>query len=331
MRTYSALFILVALLAFAGCQTTFEAGAPAGTIDVIAHRGASACAPENTLAAFALAHRMRADWFELDCTLSKDGEVIVIHDGSTKRTAGVDRPVAEMTLAELKELDAGSWFGPEFEGERLPTLGESLDFAQGRIGVYIEVKNSDDDRLLIASLVAATAGETELTPELQAALMTQVAGSGTRNLALSRRVIDEVRSRTMERQVVVQSFSPVVCLIVLSEAPELRVELLGSEDKDDPGHWPRLVHIAKLFGVDGFNAHHESLSRERIADFHAGGMSVAAWTVDDPAVMAQLVDWGVDALITNKPDLCRAVLEGRSTDSAGAPNPAAVGATAVTP
>jgi glycerophosphoryl diester phosphodiesterase len=331
MRTYSAFFVLITLLAFTGCQTTFEAGAPAGSVDVIAHRGASAYTPENTLAAFALAHRMRADWFELDCTLSKDGEVIVIHDGTVKRTAGVDRPVAEMTLAELKSLDAGSWFSPEYAGERLPTLGESLDFARGRIGVYIEVKNSDDDRLLIASLVAATAGETALTPELQAALMTQVEESGTRNLTLARRVINEVRAREMERQIVVQSFSPVICLVVLSEAPELRVELLGSEDKDDPGHWPRLVHIAKLFRVDGFNAHHESLSPERISDFHANGMTVAAWTVDEPAVMAQLVDWGVDALITNKPDLCRAVLEGRTTDSAGAVNPAAVGGMAVTP
>ena len=69
-----------------GCVTTYRAGAPEGCIDVIAHRGASAYAPENTMAAFRLAAEQGADWFELDCTLTKDGEVIVIHDNDVERT-----------------------------------------------------------------------------------------------------------------------------------------------------------------------------------------------------------------------------------------------------
>ena len=115
---------------------------------VIAHRGASAYAPENTLAAFQLASDMKADWFELDCTLTKDGEVIVIHDDTVDRTTPAEGRVADLTLAELKTLDAGTWRDPEFADERLPTLGESLDFAKGKIGVYIEIKDSDDDSAL---------------------------------------------------------------------------------------------------------------------------------------------------------------------------------------
>ncbi|MBN2310352.1 MAG: glycerophosphodiester phosphodiesterase, partial [Candidatus Hydrogenedentes bacterium] len=114
-----------------GCATCGDTCGPRG-VDVIAHRGASAYAPENTLAAFQLAHEMGADWFELDCTLTKDGQVLVIHDDSVERTAGVKRHVSDMTLAELKELDAGSWKDPKYAGERLPTLAEALDLAKGK-------------------------------------------------------------------------------------------------------------------------------------------------------------------------------------------------------
>ena len=81
MRRYLGLAAMGVVM-MTGCATTYRAGAPEGSIDVIAHRGASAYAPENTLAAFALAAEQGADWFELDCTLTKDGEVIVIHDPS---------------------------------------------------------------------------------------------------------------------------------------------------------------------------------------------------------------------------------------------------------
>ncbi|MFP4501603.1 MAG: glycerophosphodiester phosphodiesterase [Candidatus Hydrogenedentota bacterium] len=312
-----------------GCQHTFTPPQVGDGAIVIAHRGASAYAPENTIAAFRLADEMHADWFELDCTITRDNKVVVIHDKNLERTTGVDRPVSALTMAELKELDAGDWFSPEYAGERLPTLGEALDYAKGRIGVYIEVKNSDDDRLLFGRMAAATQDVERLTPELRADLMTMVADSGTRNLALTRAVIDAVRTRDMANQVVIQSFSPVICLVALSEAPEMRVEMLASEDEDHPEHWPQLVRFAKVIRADGFNAHHESLTPERIADFHASGMTVAAWTVDEPARMLTLQDWGVDAIITNKPDVCRATLEAGGAADPGAQSAAVRPAAAV--
>jgi len=146
--------LLTGCIVMAAC-TSIEAGAAPGLTDVIAHRGASAYAPENTLAAFALAAEMGANWFELDCTLTRDGEVIVIHDDTIDRTTGAKGSVAEMTLSELKQYDVGSWFDPKFAEERFPTLGEALDLAkEKRIGVYVEIKNSDDDRELMRELLA---------------------------------------------------------------------------------------------------------------------------------------------------------------------------------
>src|ERR1035437_6734016 len=102
-----------------------RSGQPHDAVGVIAHRGASAYAPENTLAAFDLASQMRAGWFELDCMLTRDGQVVVIHDDTLDRTTNGHGPVAAMTLAELKRLDAGSWKGPMFAGQRLPALAEA--------------------------------------------------------------------------------------------------------------------------------------------------------------------------------------------------------------
>ncbi len=148
------LWSILGCVLMGGCMS-YRAGAPLGEVNVIAHRGASAYAPENTLAAFSLAADMGAHWFELDCTLTKDGEVIVIHDDTIDRTTGVEGVVAEMTLAELKRYDAGSWFDAKFAGERLPMLGEALDLGKDRrIGVYIEIKDSDDDRALNSQLMA---------------------------------------------------------------------------------------------------------------------------------------------------------------------------------
>jgi glycerophosphoryl diester phosphodiesterase len=311
-RIFPRVIVLLPLLALAACQTTRQAGAPAGQIDIIAHRGASAHAPENTIAAFRLAHDMKAHWFELDCSLTSDDALAVMHDCDLERTTGLTQPLRETTLEEIRALDAGAWFDPKFAGEPVPTLGEALEFAKGRIGVYIEIKGCANDDLLHAQLMQAAAGKTNMDPALRSEMMTLITQSGTSNLTLTRAVIREVRARDMARQVVIQSFSPVVCLIALSEAPELRTEMLASDSEEHPERWPMLTAFAKLIRAHGFNAHHESLTPERIADFHENGMTVAAWTIDDPEIMRRLAEWGADAIITNKPDVARDVLAGRS-------------------
>ncbi len=107
---------------------------------IVAHRGASHDAPENTLSAFRLAWEQGADAIEGDFFLTKDLQIACIHDSKTKRTSGVERNVAEATMAELKELDVGSWKDAKFKGERIPTLGEVLFTVPEEKKIYIEIK-----------------------------------------------------------------------------------------------------------------------------------------------------------------------------------------------
>lgn len=109
-------------------------------VEIIAHRGASADAPENTLAAIRLAWQQGADAVEIDVQLTADGQLVAIHDETLLRTGGVDWPVKDRTLAELKTLDVGSWKSPLFAGEQIPTLAEVLDIVPSGKRLFIEMK-----------------------------------------------------------------------------------------------------------------------------------------------------------------------------------------------
>jgi glycerophosphoryl diester phosphodiesterase len=111
------------------------------TVIVLAHRGYSAKAPENTMAAFELALAVGADGIELDVHMTRDGEIVVIHDDTLDRTTNGKGPVSDQTMAELRELDAGSWFSPEFAGERIPTLKRVLELIKDKdVLLNIEIK-----------------------------------------------------------------------------------------------------------------------------------------------------------------------------------------------
>ena len=292
------------LLVLAGCASVHHTPASKGKIAVIAHRGASAYAPENTLASYAKAIELGADWFELDTQLTKDGQVICLHNSDLDKTTNAKGPVNNYTLEELKRLDAGSWFGKTFAGEPLPTFGEALDLAKGRIGVYAEFKNCTDENKQIRELMGRFQGIETLTPEMSDEAMRMLEASGDVNIELTRKCIAAIRERTMQQQVVIQSFSPIICFVAVREAPDMRVELLIDESDKDPSQWPTLVWFGNLIGVKGFNSNHEALTEERLAGFHNAGKTVAVWTVDDPAKMRRYAEWGVDAIITNKPDVC---------------------------
>ena len=309
---YRSLITIMGVIALAGCATTYRAGAPDGAIDVIAHRGASAYAPENTLASFAQAKELGADWFELDCTLTKDSAVIVIHDDDVERTTDRKRKdkVADLTLAELKTLDAGSWKDPKFAGERLPTLGEALDLAkQGRIGIYIEIKNAADDAALIGKIMKLTDGRDKLSPAMRREVMAMIRSSGSRNLELTRKVIQLIRQRRMTRRVLIQSFSPIVCAIALDEAPKIRMAMLAEKDDKKPERWPLWLRWRQLLEPPEFNPGLDSMDKPLLDKVHAEGQCMAVWTVDKEADMRRLAEWGVDGIITNKPDVCLRVLK----------------------
>jgi glycerophosphoryl diester phosphodiesterase len=123
------------------------------TAEVTAHRGAKHDAPENTLAAVALALDQGADWVEIDVQLTADGHVIVVHDRDFNRVAGSGLRAETSNLADLRALDVGSWFGAEHSGESPPTLGEVLDLCRGRAGVNIELKYFGPDRGLAGRVI----------------------------------------------------------------------------------------------------------------------------------------------------------------------------------
>lgn len=300
--------LAVCAVVLAGCAG-MRPGAGPGEMDIIAHRGASAYAPENTLAAFDLAADMQAHWFELDCTLSRDGEIVVIHDDSLDRTTGITGQVADLDWDDIRRQEAGSWFAPEFATERIPSLRDALELAKRRgIGVYVEIKNSADDGELLDAILEMGDGDTPLLPVRATEVLERIEASGSRNLELTRRVIAEIRAFDMENRVVIQSFSAIVCAVALIEAKDIRTELLASSSKDDPKIWPRYLTFEKLLAPAGLNVNKNDVTPELVRDLHSRGRSIAVWTVNDPTDMARLARLGVNRIITDKPDLAQEVL-----------------------
>ena len=112
-------------------------------VNNVAHRGATGYAPENTIAAFDLAVEMDADYIEIDVQRSKDGELVLIHDTTVNRTTDGKGNVGDLTIEQLRSLDAGSWKGEQFSGEQIPTFEEILDRYHGEIGILIELKSPE--------------------------------------------------------------------------------------------------------------------------------------------------------------------------------------------
>lgn len=129
-------------------QPIILAQTPADQIKVVAHRGANRWAPENTIAAFLKAAEMGADYAEMDVRQTKDGEFVIMHDSDVKRTTNGSGKVSDMTLAEIQKLDAGSWFGEEFTGEKVPTLREVLRAIDGKILPDLDFKSGSAEDLI---------------------------------------------------------------------------------------------------------------------------------------------------------------------------------------
>ena len=139
-----------AALADAAAGSVFPVLRPRHPVAVIAHRGGSALAPENTLAALRNAVRLGADFVEIDVRATRDGRLVLMHDGSVDRTTDGTGKVAELDYATIRPLDAGSSFGPEFAGEGVPSFEEALDVCRGRVAVYLDHKDGPVPTILAA-------------------------------------------------------------------------------------------------------------------------------------------------------------------------------------
>ncbi len=237
----------------------------------IAHRGASAIAPANTLAAFEKAVELGADGVELDVHLSADGVPVVIHDYTVDATTDGSGRVAEMTLAQLKQLDAGSWFDPAFAGECISTLEEVLEAMRSRLLLNVELK-----------------------------------GTSPWDYGLEKAVVAQIRQHGLDERVLFSSFNPFSLRRIKRIAPHIPIGLLYVPDWPLFLYQVLLTalvpHEACHPGYARVDARYAAWARRR-------GYRVNVWTVDDPNEMRRLIDLGVDGIITNVPDILHRVLE----------------------
>lgn len=231
---------------------------------VFAHRGYSAVAPENSMLAFLWAIRVGADGIELDVQLTKDGEVVVIHDETVDRTTNGTGWVKDFTLSEITQLDNGSWFSTEYKDQRVPTLRQVLELVQGsKLELNIELKNSVVDY-----------------PDLE------------------QKVIALVEEYDMEEQVIFSTFHLESVHRLHRLRPGYHIAALYNIHVDTPWKY------AELLGINGIHPHYSLVTDDLVKESSQRGITVRPYTVDDPIEMERLFRAGVDAIITNVPPKC---------------------------
>jgi len=243
---------------------------------IIGHRGASAQAPENTLAAFQMALEVGADGVEFDVQLAKDGVPIVIHDLNLKRTGFRNGSVADLTSTELGEVDVGSWFNkkhphlanPEFANEAVPTFAEVLLLLNASDGpIYIELKCNEATSMPLAAAVCNVIHDSPMLPRMI-----------VKSFKLA--VIPEVRHLV-----------PDVQTAALFE-PSLMTVLRRRK---------HIIATAREFGAHQISIHHSLITHELAALASEAEMPVTIWTVDDPKWVNRCQKLGIGTLITNDP------------------------------
>lgn len=243
---------------------------------IIAHRGASKHAPENTFAAFKRAIDAGADGIELDVRLAKDGVAVVFHDSSLKRIAGRKGKISHFTSKELGSIDAGSWFNrtapkladPSYENESVRTLAETLEFLKGFGGrIYIELKCKEADAKALAKAVSSTICDAPLLPQII------------------------VKSFKLSALPYVKKFCPAVRTAALF-APKIKNIL--RKDK-------HLLRLATDAGADEISLHYSLATRKLMKKAAKRDLRVIIWTADHPRWIRRALKLGLDAVITNDP------------------------------
>lgn len=236
-------------------------------MELLAHRGESYIAPENTLAAINLAWEKGATAVEIDIYLTKDQKIILSHDKSTARCSGIDLMIAETDSAELRKLDVGKWKGDEYAGVKMPFLDEVLATLPKGGKILIEVKCG---------------------PEILPLLRDTLDASGKRS------------------QVVIISFNLDVVTQSKPIMPDVPAYWLQMMKKDaTTGEWlpydeDRLIQTALDNGLDGLDLHYAMVTKEFAAAIKAAGLALWTWTVNDPSEAKHQAELGVDGLGTDR-------------------------------
>lgn len=240
------------------------AGSPHRWPRIIGHRGAAQSAPENTLAGFRAAAALGVAWVEFDVRLTRDGRCVLLHDDTLERTTSGRGPAAALSFAELRRLDAGSWFGAAFAGERVPGLEETLALlGELGLGAVIELKPAPGAEAATGRAAAELVAErwpASLPPPL------------------------------------LSSFTPAALAAARAAAPSLeRALLVGAVPPD----WRQRVEALQCRML---HADQRKLDRAAVEAVGAAGLPVFAYTVNEPERARELFSWGVSALFSDCPD-----------------------------
>ena len=237
---------------------------------VVAHRGASAYAPENTIAAFELAIELSADALELDLRQTKDSVLIVLHDSDVDRTTNGNGNVKDFTFIELQKLDAGSWFNKKFSDQKIPSLQEVIELLDDTTLIIIELKEGN-----------------ETYPGIE------------------ERVVEIVKQNKIESQTILKSFDPNVLDRLRNLEPDipllyvyaLRIPWLGLIID-------RGVTFDSVYDLDVeyLQPHRFFLSRSFVEDAHSKGFKIISWGVNSTEAINESVEYGVDGIETDYPD-----------------------------
>ena len=300
------------------------AAAPAHAIDLQGHRGARGLSPENTLPAFQRALEIGVTTLELDIAITRDGVLVISHDPAlnpdhTRDAAGCfleqhGPAISTLTWAQLQAYDVGRLkpgtdYARQFpdqvaiDGTRIPRLSDLFDL----------VKRSGDDKVRfdIETKVNPDKPEETLAPE-----------------PFARALVEEIRKAGMARRAQIQSFDWRTLQVVQKIAPEIATAYLTVQqrfdnvgaDRPEGSRWTAgfqfreygsVAKMIKAAGGSHWSAYFGDLDARKVKEAQSLGLKVLAWTVNDPAVIARMIGYGVDGLITDRPDLARKVLEER--------------------
>ncbi len=234
---------------------------------VIAHRGGSNLAPENTVSAFQNAIDLGVDMIEIDVEQTSDAVVVVLHDDNVDRTTNGTGRIDSLSYDYVKNLDAGSWYSDKYKGEHISTLEEVLQLIDGQVILLIEIKSGSE-----------------------------------RYPGIEKRTVDLVHRHKADSWVIIQSFNKKAIDRVKTMDSSLRTYyLLGGSFNNF--YKEAMTSSSFDFGHEGVGVHHKYLNEENINGLKKLGVKIFAWTVDDPSNMDKFLKLGIDGIITDSPDI----------------------------
>lgn len=247
---------------------TFAEGLAAGRALTFGHRGARAYAPMNTIPSFELAHEMGAHGIEFDVRRSKDGVLVLLHDATIDGTSNGHGNVADLTFAELRELDFGGWLDAKYAGTQIPTLDELFEAVGNKFLMNVEIKCE------------------------------RLASEG-----IEQQVAETIARHGLADRILISSFNPLVVKRSAKAMPHILRGLLV--EAETPFARARLL---QTLDIQALHPYFPFIDASYMQKARALGLAVNTWTVNDPAEAQRLAGLGVSAVITDKPDLILAAL-----------------------